>query len=173
MNLYNVNNEYVFTQGFFINETLIAQGTFTLDEQRFCIGYEDGHVVIDNNKKQAFLNELKRAKKDEISIAYVIERDETNKGILSPTLSEMIDCRKTDVQNVSTLISALEREGITNFYYKLKNNTMVPCTVSQIKLVYGEMCNELLNIWKRKQELLALIDSASTEEQILSIVWSY
>ena len=119
------------------------------------------------------IDALKVAKLAEISVAYIAERTTANKGITSATLGNAIDCRESDVLNISNLVTLLEASGTATYFYKLKDNTDVDCTVAQIKVVLTEMIAALLSMWTLKQTLTEQVKSAATAAEVRAITWAW
>ena len=117
---------------------------------------------------------LRSAKSSEISAAYISERTTANKGIASTALGgAVIDCRESDVQNIQNLITLLETQGAAEYFYKLKDNSSVDCTVAQIKTVLTELITALLSMWQLKQTITEQINAATTAEEIQAIKWEW
>lgn len=119
------------------------------------------------------IDAIRAAKLRDISAAYIAERTTTNKGIMSATLSEIIDCRESDVINIFNLVTLLEAQGATVYFYKIKDNTDVVCSVAEIKAVLAELIAALLSMWTMKQELIAQVNAATTAEDIQAIKWTW
>ena len=120
------------------------------------------------------MDTLRSAKSLEISAAYISERTTTNKGITSAALGgAIIDCRESDVLDIQNLITLLEAQGATEYFYKLKDNSNVECTVAQIKTVLTELIAALLSMWQLKQTLTDQINSATTAEEIQAVKWEW
>jgi len=119
------------------------------------------------------LDAMRAAKLVEISSAYITERTTANKGITSATLGKIIDCRESDILNISNLVTLLEAQGVTSYFYRIKDNTDVDCTVDQIKAVLAELIAALLSMWTLKQSLIAQVNAAKTAEEISAISWAW
>lgn len=120
------------------------------------------------------LDNAKASKLREITAAYTAERTTENKGISSKALGgAVIDCRESDVLNIQNLVTLLEAQGKSEYFYKLKDNTSVDCTVAQIKTVLTELTAALLSMWQLKQTLTEQIDAATTAEEIQAIKWEW
>ena len=127
----------------------------------------NGSVWVDD------IDALRAAKLAEISAGYTAERTTANKGIISAALGKAIDCRESDVLNIQNLVTLLEASGTTTYFYKLKDNTDVDCTVAQIKVVLTEMIAALLSMWTLKQTLTEQVNAATTAEEIQAIKWEW
>ena len=136
--------------------------------------YESLKVNIETLDLEHDAAEDRESKMSEINSAYIAERTTANKGITSSALGgAIIDCRESDVINIQNLITLLEAQGATEYYYKLKDNTNVDCTVAQIKAVLTELIAALLSMWQLKQTLTEQIDAATTAEEIQAIKWEW
>ena len=65
MNLYKIENDYVFTNDTHLSREPIAVGDFTDDEIKYCIGFKKGKVIIDSNRKALDESVKAQAIKDE------------------------------------------------------------------------------------------------------------
>ena len=120
------------------------------------------------------IDALRAAKLAEISGRYIAERTTANKGITSTALGgAVIDCRESDVLNIQNLVTLLEAQGATDYFYKLKDNTSVDCTVAQIKVVLTEMIAALLSMWTLKQTLTEQVKSATTAAEVRAVTWAW
>lgn len=120
------------------------------------------------------LDALRAAGLSEISAAYIAERTTANKGVTSTALGgAVIDCRESDVLNIQNLITLLEAQGATAHFYKIKDNSDINCSVSQIKTVLTELIAALLSMWQLKQALTEQVNAATTAEEIQAIKWEW
>ena len=85
----------------------------------------------------------------------------------------VIDCRESDVLNIQSLVTLLEAQGTTEYFYKLKDNSSVDCSVTQIKTVLTELIAALLSMWQLKQALTEQVNAATTAEEIQAIKWEW
>ena len=85
----------------------------------------------------------------------------------------MIDCREKDVTNIINLLAILDGDGITDYFYKLKDNSRKPCTTEQIREVLSELRKAILSMWTLNDSLGAQVNAATTAEEIQAIKWEW
>ena len=131
--------------------------------------------IVENNIHKGWvfnIDEAKEGKKQEIKQAYLQERN-TTATIQSTTLNAEIDCRADDVLNIRGIIDMQDATGSElPGFYKLADNTRVPCTATQFKQVYQELIQGQLALWNKKDTLEEQINNATTWEELEAIVWN-
>ena len=121
------------------------------------------------------LDALKAQKKAEIKAAYLAQRATVNKGILSATLGKEIDCRESDITDMTIIFNSLVRSGASGLPdgYKCKDDSYVPCTTVQLGKVLDEMTAEIWAMWGHLQELTSAIDACKKAADVEKIVWVF
>ena len=109
--------------------------------------------------------------KDTINTAYDYERTTKNTGITSIVLNAVIDCRESDVLNMTNVAYMMEQTGVATIDYKCKDNSRKTITLAQLKQVNCELIAAQLGYWQKWDGLKASIDSATTVAQLQDIVW--
>lgn len=148
---------------------VLGDSVFKADQYR-------GKILTVTAGVASWADDIEAAKQEklaEISTAYTAERTTRNKGIISVTLGAEIDCRESDITNISSLITYLTATGVAEYFYKCRDNSEIPCTVEQIKSVLTELITAQLSMWTVKQTLSKAVETATTAAEIQAITWQW
>ncbi len=114
------------------------------------------------------LEEVKKAKIEEIFEACRYEMSTRNYGLYSPTLKNVIDCREIDVMRIGAVLQQMENlhaPDDTPLEYICYDNSIQQITLAQMKQIHVELTNELSKMLFYKHELYRIINSYVDDNQ--------